>query len=315
MTAGGVADESSLHSVLVMNTASTSSTSTSSSRLAPRLGSGPLGIAVRVVAMIALLIAANAAAAALTVIPVVADVLDDSPPTNVLWSAVRALVLGIVVLGAWAWMRWIERAPMRAAGWRWGRRSAAWLLLGVVVTTVIGFAVVALLPATGPVLGLESLLDGQTATPFVLALLVVNLLGGAFVQQGIPEELMFRGMLLWRLRERPVLAVAVSTLAFAAIHLISNGGQQSAWEHVLYLVEPFGFALLAAGLLLWTGSLWAAIGVHGGSHVGTYLAEAFLPQVDAVTSWLLIGGAESAVGLALVVTALRRGKRILDGES
>ncbi|MDF2992346.1 MAG: hypothetical protein K0S37_2860 [Microbacterium sp.] len=66
---------------------------------------------------------------------------------------------------------------------------------------------------------------------------------------------------------------------------------------------------------MWTGSLWAAVGVHGGFHVGNYLAAGLLHQVDAVTSWLAIGGVQAVIGLVLVVTALRRGKRILDSES
>jgi membrane protease YdiL (CAAX protease family) len=182
------------------------------------------------------------------------------------------------------------------------------LLLGIAAAAGSAFLIVALLPATGPVLPESELPGGQEATPLMLALLIAYYLGLAFLQQGIPEELLFRGMLLWSLRERPALAVVVTTLAFTAIHLVSNGGQQSAWEHVLYLALPFGFALLAVGLLLWTGSLWAAVGVHGGFHVGNYLAVAFLHQVDAVTSWLVIGGVQAAMGLVLVVTALRRGK-------
>ncbi|GAA3588076.1 hypothetical protein GCM10022198_09580 [Klugiella xanthotipulae] len=288
--------------------------------MSPRLGLGPLGIAVRVVAAIGILMIANLVAslapAALSIIPGAVEIFGGSSPWGFALALVlQALTLGIVVLGVWMWMRWIERTPIRAAGWRWGKRSAVWLLLGVAAAAASLFAVVALLPATGPVLGEEALLGDQTATPVMLALLIVYYLGLAFVQQGIPEELLFRGMLLWRVRERPLLAVVVTTLAFTAIHLVSNGGQQSAWEHVLYLAQPFGFALLAVGLLLWTGSLWAAIGVHGGFHVGNYLAVGFLHQVDAVASWLAIGGVQAAIGLALVITALRRGKRILDGDS
>lgn len=331
MTAEGGLDGQSVHSLLSMNISSSSTDSVSSAAtptapasgpptaMRPRLGLGPLGIIVRVVAVIGLLMIANALAgllpAALMVIPGAVDAFSGSSPWGfALAFVLQALVLGIVVLGVWAWMRWIERAPLQATGWRWGRRSPVWLLLGIAVSAVSVFAVVALLPATGPVLDDEALLGDQTATPLSLVLLVVYYLGLAFVQQGIPEELLFRGLLLWRLRDRPVVAVAVTTLAFTLIHLISNGGQQSALEYVLYLAQPFGFSLLAVGLLLWTGSLWAAIGVHGGFHVGSYLAVGYLHQVDPVGSWLAIGGVQSAIGLALVITALRRGKQILVGK-
>ncbi|SKA96190.1 hypothetical protein SAMN06295879_2173 [Agreia bicolorata] len=286
----------------------------------PRLGLGPLGIAVRVAVAIGILMIANVVAGllplALTLIPGAVEVFGGSSPWGFAFAFVlQAFVLGVVVLAARLWMRWVERAPIRAAGWRWGRRSVVWLLLGVVVSAGSVFAIMAVLPATGAVLDDSAFIGDQKATPLLVALLIVYYLGLAFVQQGIPEELLFRGMLLWSLRERPVLAVVVTTLAFTVIHLVSSGGQQSAWEHVLYLAQPFGFALLAVGLLLWTGSLWAAVGVHGGFHVGNYLAVGFLHQVDAVTSWLAIGGVQAALGLVLVVTALRRGKRILDSES
>ncbi|WP_460945897.1 lysostaphin resistance A-like protein [Okibacterium endophyticum] len=284
---------------------------------APRLGLGPLGIAVRIAVAVGLLMVANLAVgfapALLVLIPGAADLFAGSSPWGFALALVlQALVLGIVTVGVWAWMRWVERRPIRAAGWRWGPRSILWLLLGVVVAAGTLVAVVGLLPSTGPVLD-GALLGEQTATPVTVALLIVYYIGLAFLQQAIPEELLFRGWLLWRMRHRPVLAVVVTTLAFTVIHLVSNGGQQSAWEHVLYLALPLGFALLAVGLLLWTGSLWAAAGVHGGFHVGNYLATQALPQVDTVTSWLAIGGVHTALGLVLTITALRRGKGILDG--
>lgn len=284
----------------------------------PRLGLGPLGIAVRVVAAVGILIVANLVAglvpAALSALPGAVDVFGGSSPWGfALALLLQALVLGTVVLSVGGWMRWIERSPIRAAGWRWGRRSILWLLLGICVAAASLVAVVAVLPAIGPVRDDEALFGSQAVTPWTIPLLVLYYLGLAFVQQAIPEELIFRGMLLWRMRERPVVAVAVTTLAFTVIHLVSNGGQRSAWEHVLYLAQPFGFALLAVGLLLWTGSLWAAVGVHGGFHVGNYLAAGFLPEVDPVTSWLAVGGVQTLIGLALTVTALARGKRLLAG--
>lgn len=274
---------------------------------------------MRVVVAMGILMIANLAAGllplALTVIPGAVETFGGSSPWGFAFAFVlQVFVLCIVVLAVRFWMRWVERAPLRAAGWRWGRRSVVWLLLGVVVSAASAFAVVALLPSTGPVLDDSAFVGDESVTPLMVVLLIVYYLGLAFVQQGIPEELLFRGMLLWSLRERPALAVVVTTLAFTVIHLVSNGGQQSAGEHVLYLALPLGFALLAVGLLLWTGSLWAAVGVHGGFHVGNYLAVGFLPQVDSVTSWLAIGGVQAVIGLVLVVTALRRGKRILDGE-
>lgn len=319
VTAGAGAEQTALRSVTSMNAAPASAALASApSAPAPRLGLGPLGIGVRIVVAIGILIASNLIAglvpAVLSAIPGAVQIFGGSSPWGfALAFVLQAVVLGTVVLAVWAWMRWIERAPMRAAGWRWGRRSIGWLLLGIVAAAGSLFAVVAVLPATGPVQDDDALLGGRVETPLTFVLLIVYFLGLAFVQQGIPEELLFRGMLLWRLRDRPILAVVVTTLAFTVIHLVSNGGQQSVAEHVLYLAQPLGFALLAVGLLLWTGSLWAAVGVHGGFHVGNYLAAGFLHQVHPVAAWLAVGGVQAVLGVVLVVTALRRGRRILVG--
>ncbi|GAA1852731.1 CPBP family intramembrane glutamic endopeptidase [Myceligenerans crystallogenes] len=283
---------------------------------APRLGLGPFGIACRVVVAVVILLAANLGAnlvlGVVALVPGVrAAVSGQSPWAFVFALGMQVLVLVLVALAVQAWMRWIERGTMRDIGWRWDRRSVVWLLLGIAVAAGSVVVVTAALPDIAPPPGGAALLGEQEAHPAVIAGLVVHYLGLAFLQQGLPEELLFRGWLLWRLRHRPVTAVVVTTLAFTVIHLVSNGGQESAWERVLYLALPLGFALLAVGLLLWTGSLWAAVGVHGGFHVGNYLATALLPQADAVTSWLAIGGVQAGLGLALTVTALRSGRRIL----
>ncbi len=246
-------------------------------------------------------------------IPGALDLLSGSSPWGFAAAFVQqALVLAFVIFAVWAWMRWVERRSLRDAGWRWGRRSVLWLLLGIVIAATSLLAVTIVLPATGSVPDSPAMFGEPGAAPLTIALLIVYYVGLAFLQQSIPEELLFRGWLLWRLRHRPVVAVVVTALAFTVIHLVSSGGQQSAWEHVLYLALPFGFAVLATGMLLWTGSLWAAVGVHGGFHIGNYIAASVLAPVDAATSWLAVGGVQTAIGLVLVVTALRRGRTILD---
>lgn len=284
----------------------------------PRLGLGPFGIALRALTAIVILLGANLVASLLvslvTVVTGSADLMSVASPARLgVGIALQVLILTLVVLAVHGWMRWVERTPIRSAGWRWGRRSALWLLLGVVAAAGSLLAVTLVLPKSGPVLESGSVIGDGPATLGSVALVIAYTLGLAFLQQGIPEELLFRGWLLWRLRDRPVIAVIVTTLTFTVIHLLSNGGQQSALERVLYLAVPFGFALLAVGLVLWTGSLWAAAGVHGGFHVGNAIAAVALPQVEAVLSWVAVGGLHAVLGLVLVVTGLRRGKRLLAG--
>lgn len=200
-------------------------------------------------------------------------------------ALLQGLVCAVVVLGAWVWMRFVERQRLRSIGLRATRSSALWLLIGIVVAAGLLLATQALLPATGPVAG-----EDPAYAQIPLGLIVGPVVIQAFVLQGFPEELLVRGVLLGTLRRRPILAIVVSTLAFTVIHLVSQGGQQSPLEHVLYLTVPFGFSLLAVGVLLWTRSLWAAVGVHGGFHIGNAVAFALLPEVDRALWWVAIGG-------------------------
>jgi membrane protease YdiL (CAAX protease family) len=278
----------------------------------PRLGLGPVGIGIRVVVAIAILFGANfligGLSALLALVPALADVMAEQTAASLsIFVLLQAAMLAAVVLAVWAWMRVVERRSIRDAGWRWTAGSVWWLLLAILIAGGLVLAVVAVLPATGPVLD-EADLIGSTPVAFSLVALVSQ----SFLLQAVPEELLFRGWLLSTLRARPVLAITVTTLSFTVIHLSSNGGQESMVERLLYLALPFGFSLLAVGLLLWSGSLWSAVGVHGGFHLGNAAALIFLPEVDAALSWVVIGAVQSAVGLALIVTALRRGRGILE---
>lgn len=278
--------------------------------LGPRLSFGPFGILLRAVVAFAILMAGNllraGAIALLLMIPGASENLD-GPKLETLAVAVGSdliTLLGVVFL-LWLWLRYVERIRLRDVGWRWGRGSTFALLLGVVVTGALVVGVTALLPAVGPPPAAAVL-----EQPAVFPLMVVVALSQAFFLQGIPEELLFRGWLLHTLRARPVLAITVATLAFTVIHLVSGGGQANVAERFIYLIPPLGFALLAAGLLLWTGSFWAAAGVHGGYHVGNLVAQLVLPEVSGPLSWIAVGGALTVVGLALTVLALRRGREI-----
>jgi membrane protease YdiL (CAAX protease family) len=312
VTRGGGGELVPSRSVLGMRTLEQRPSPRPQSSVEPRLGLGPVGITVRVVVAVAFLFGANFLIAGLYaligMVPALAGLLTDTTPAALaLFVLLQAAMLGTVLLLVWAWLRLVERRRLRDAGWRWTAGSPGWLLLAAVVAGGLVFAVVAALPATGPVVDLDDL---GPATPTAFAL--VALVSQAFLLQGIPEELLFRGWLLWALRARPVLAIAVTTLSFTVIHLASSGGQESLAERLLYLALPFGFSLLAVGLMLWTRTLWSAVGVHGGFHLGNAAAVVFLPQVDAALSWVLIGGVQSALGLVLIVTALRRGRRLFD---
>ena len=248
--------------------------------------------------VVALLLATLVPAGLLSLLPPMAD---DAPAgTVVVVVVVQSLVvcLAAVALGALL-LRW-HRLRLRDAGFRWTRRSLPGLLAGVAVGAVVVVAVG--LPLTR--LGL--LREGESWGLPWWALVVAGL-AQAVLLQALPEELLFRGYQMTALRLRPVAAVLVSATVFASLHLISSGGQVNALERVLYLAMPFGFALAAGALMVVTDSLWAAVGVHAGVHVGS-LAGIFLGLGNGPQLWLLAGAVWTLAGIVLLLVAARRGQ-------
>ena len=152
----------------------------------------------------------------------------------------------------------------------------------VVLVVVTGLLVEAVAP-TRPI-------DPQSLTGgWPLWAVIVVALARAFLLQGIPEELIWRGYVLQTLRTPPVVSAYVSAGVFALLHLTSQGGQEGAVERVLYLAVPFGFGLLAAALVLRTGSLWSAVGVHGGLHVALTILTLWCGVGNGPALWVTWG--------------------------
>ncbi len=218
-----------------------------------------------------------------------------------------ALAAGVVIFGivllcfvmvTLLLTRFVDRRPASVLGLRVNLRSMAALLgataLAAAVVVMVRF-VVQLCGAGKP------LTEGTANIP--LWMVIALGLSQAFMLQGIGEELLWRGYLMQSLSARPALAVWVSAAAFASIHLISKGGQQNALDHILYLVTPFGFALLAGYLAMLTRSVWPAVGIHGGFHTGNLVAN--LLGVDSVSV-----AQGMAIGLVMMVLALVVAKMI-----
>ena len=107
-------------------------------------------------------------------------------------------------------------------------------------------------------------------------------------------------------------------------HLFAEEYQDSLDDVLQRAAEAGVAAIICVGLDLPTSeqavaladiypNIWAAVGVHGGFHVSTVIAGTLLPPVTPATSWLAIGSVQSVIGVALIVTALRHGRRIPDG--
>lgn len=184
--------------------------------------------------------------------------------------------------------RWfgIER---RSLAWRFSPAALVWLLVMMGVAGLIAFGVGLLqdlLPATLPT-------EAEPAWPWWAK--VVNTIILAFLLQGIPEELIWRGWVVAILgRQKSTFWITVTV--FTALHLISQGGQRTLLDHLLYLATPFGLAVAATAVRFASGSIWAAVGVHAGLHMSSLVDTAMntpnSPGVWVATGfgWLLVGG-------------------------
>ena len=120
------------------------------------------------------------------------------------------------------------------------------------------------------------------------------MIGLAFLLQGIPEEMIWRGWLIPSLGGGRA-AVALSVSAFSLLHLLSDGGQAGLLERIVYLAMPAGFSFAAAMAYLASGSTWAAIGVHAGFHIANY-AAALVGTVDSPWVHVFLGAGWAVAG-------------------
>lgn len=220
-------------------------------------------------------------------------------------SVIFLLTPVIVVAGVWAWMRWVERAPLTVTGLtRWRTLLPGFLGgLGLVALAVIPAWI--LLAVMQPAAQVPTL-DGQNVEQAPLGLLLLLLLIRAVLLQGLPEELIYRGWFFHVTRHRPWLTLAWTTAAFTLIHLVSSGGQQSMGDHVWYLVMPCGMAVLGGAAVLWRGSVWWAVGTHGGMHICLAVGSAVHPVELGPVAWAVIGVAQILVGAVILAVWHRR---------
>ena len=238
---------------------------------------------------------------------VLLNLLPDDPdaPAWILTAIVvvqSAAVCGLVLVCCILMLR-AQGLKLRDAGLRWTSASPLSLLAGLGVGAVVVLGV-----------GLPLTWAGVLRSPEGYGLpwwgLLIAGLAQAFLLQGFPEELLFRGYQMTALRLRPVAALWISAAVFGVIHLISSGGQQNALEHVMYLAVPFGFAVAGGALMIVLDSLWAAVGVHTGVHVGGLIGLGF-GLGSGPAYWVATGLVWTAIGLVLLAIAKRQGK--LDG--
>ena len=208
-------------------------------------------------------------------------------------AVVLALIL-CYVLG-----RTLDRGRHVSVGLRTDRRALLWLAGMILAALVVDLVVAGMLHVFGIAGG------GQPLPQSPAWLMIVESFSIAFLLQGIPEEIIWRGWLYSSLGETRFAAVS-SVLGFTALHLLSQGGQQNLLEHLTYLAPPCGFAVAALIVRTISGSTWAAIGVHGGFHVANDLLSDRLHLPVGSITWVLQGLIWAAVGLLILAFHRRR---------
>lgn len=167
----------------------------------------------------------------------------------------------------WLLSRFLDGMQLRDVGLGLNRRTLPALAIGylavMAITIPIGMATYSAGWGRAP---------DPVGNSFLVGLLFTGIAKGA-IHQGFPEELYWRGYGMATLRDHPIRAVWICGVLFGAMHIVSAGGQENMVERVLYVGHAMAFAILAGALALATRSVWAAVGVHGGLHLGTYLLE------------------------------------------
>ena len=212
------------------------------------------------------------------------------------------LIYGSAVVLALVLCRTLDRGRHVRLCLRIDRRALLWLAGMILAALVVDLVVAGMLQVLGFAGGDQSVPHGPAW------LMIVESFSIAFLLQGIPEEIIWRGWLFSSLGETRF-AAASSVLGFTVLHLLSQVGQQNLLEHITYLALPCGFAVTAMIVRIVSGSTWSAIGVHGGFHlVNYYVAESLHLPVGSIT-WILQGVIWAVVGL-LVLAFHRRRQRL-----
>ena len=193
----------------------------------------------------------------------------------------------------------LDRGRRVGMGLRIDRRALLWLAGMILAALVVDLVVAGMLHVFGIAGG------GQPLPQSPAWLMIVESFSIAFLLQGIPEEIIWRGWLYSSLGETRFAAVS-SVLGFTALHILSQGGQQNLLEHLTYLAPPCGFAVTALIVRRISGSTWAAIGVHGGFHVANDLLSDRLHLPVGSITWVLQGLIWAAVGLLILAFHRRR---------
>lgn len=236
---------------------------------------------------------------AVAAIPGARDALSGDTAQIVFGTVQWFLIAGVSVLLVWLVQRFGLKRSLAEAGMLFTSRSLPLLVLGIGLSVLITVPTLVGLHSAGLVGDAEPLMDPAWMSIYAA-------IGMGMVMQGFPEELVFRGYGMSLLRHRPLVALAITTLIFGAMHLVSSGGQENVLDRILYLTWPTGFAFAAGALVLLTRSLWAAVGIHGGSHIAVLVAQLLGVGEQSRAAWVAVGVVNIVLGAVVLWLWYRR---------
>ena len=187
---------------------------------------------------------------------------------NVLFGgsqAVAPFITVLVLLLIYAYRRFVSHRP-----WSGLRVTLTWWALPqVVLGMVVGLAALLGANAVSVWVGVATWLPPADVPPLMLPLAVVMIA----LKASFPEELLFRGHLYDTLSDRlsPRAVLAVTTLSFGSIHILSQSPASGIAEKLLYVVMATALGLLCGAARERTGALWMSVGVHN----AVYLSQLF----------------------------------------
>ncbi len=166
----------------------------------------------------------------------------------------------------WLLNRFVDHRPFTVSGIRFDRRSFPALLVGTAISLIV------IVPAAVVLgrLGVGEVAEITSHEPLWAATIYTLILG--FLMQGSTEEFIWRGWLSQSVGGSWRRQAIITSIGFGLIHILSNGGHDSFGEGALYVLNAAAFGFAAATLYFATGSIWAAVGVHGGLHLANFLA-------------------------------------------
>lgn len=253
---------------------------------------------LRIAVLPVLMLASTLSPVIFNVIPGYPDFVRSFEPDSLQRNLLNGLPILLAPLSAilfvWLLVRFVDGMRLRDVGFTFDRRTLPTLVAGYAAMMAVTAAVTLATEAAGwnraP----------QQQPDFWTGLLMVGF-GMGLIYQGFPEELYWRGYGMATLRDHPVRAVWITGAVFGAMHIVSAGGQENFTEQLIYVGQAFAFGAFAGALTLALRSLWAAVGVHAGLHLGTFLLES-AGVGSGPAAWAI----ESVILVALTVLIVRR---------